>query len=330
MRPSSSVTETVPAWPKPLRPCRHFGTLLSALAGLWLGGCTTEATPDPIGPACASYAAKVCAAQQTCAPFSFSSSWATLTDCTSRKSAACKARATAPDTGLTAGDIDACAATIAQLDCSVMSIADTRPACLPKAGKRAIAAACGDDSQCQSTYCRPVGGGPCGTCAPRAAEGMPCNTSADCQADMACVATASVKKCASRALVGDKCDATHVCISPAVCQGGKCQGPVAAGASCDTGSKNCDAGKGLYCHEKKLVCSAYKVVATGAACGYFDGDFVRCDAASTCHLESGGQGTCVGVPKAGESCSTGELVPCVAGLVCDAGKCGTPNPASCN
>jgi hypothetical protein len=211
----------------------------------------------------------------------------------------------------------------------VLSVATWLPACQPRAGRRANAAPCGDDSQCQSAYCRSDGKGSCGTCAVRGGVGKPCNDKADCEGDLACAATSAIKKCAERALTGQACDASHVCIAPAVCQAGKCVAPAARGAVCDPAVKNCDAGLGDYCHATTATCTAYTTAALGAPCGYFEGAFVTCSYGAVCQIESQGQGTCVAHGDAGDSCSISQPQPCRAGLICQGGMCGLPQPASC-
>lgn len=279
--------------------------------------------------ACAQWASAWCAREQACTPYAFTQAWGSSATCNERRGAACRARLAAPDTGLGVADIRSCATTVGEVGCDVFSVAQWLPACQAKPGQRALAAPCGDDSQCQSAYCRTDGKGSCGTCAVRGGLGKPCNDKADCEGDLACAATSAIKKCAARALAGESCDATRICIAPAVCQGGSCVAPAASGAACDPTLKNCDAGRGDYCHAVDAVCTPYAVVAEGAACGYFDGAFVACAHGSICQVESQGQGTCVATGDSGDSCSTAQPQPCRGGLVCQGGICGLPQPASC-
>ena len=302
---------------------------VGALAAL---GCGAEAGPaaDPAAAACQAMATQRCAVMQKCAPFALAAQFGTAATCTKRFAAVCQARLGATDTGYDVATVNACTASLgASFECEFFGAIDASAACQPKPGKRKNAAACGDDGQCTSGYCRGLDSSTCGNCGGRAKVTQLCNVQADCETGLACVASTGTKVCVARATVGGSCDATHVCLAPAVCKSGKCTAPVAKDAACDDTLKNCDQGAGLYCHTNKLVCTAYKEAAAGQDCGYFSGDRVTCPYGTTCKLIGNGQGTCEAVPDEGGGCSTGSQVACRAGLVCDSGVCKVLQPNLC-
>lgn len=295
----------------------------------WLPGCTAEPSISTSGEAeCKTWANARCALDKQCAPWTFAQAWGSETTCSARRYATCLRRVGLADSGLQPSNVAACAAAVSKITCDVASLADTLPDCQAPAGKRANAAACGDDGQCASGYCR-TAGNVCGTCANRAAKGAPCNEDRDCQDDMACVATASIKKCAERVAVGYACNASEPCIAPASCVAGKCASPLGNGAACTPADKRCDAAQGLFCHGQTNVCTAYTTANSGEACGYFDGAFIACASGFTCKVVSQGQGSCARVADVGEGCSVSDTVPCRAGLVCDGGVCGFATPSGC-
>ncbi len=305
--------------------------LISVMA-LLLASCASEPTTDPNIAACQGWASAVCTAQEKCAPFALSSTWGDASTCEARRSAICLATLRVAGTAANASTVSACASAIKAASCEINSIIETLPACLPVAGSLAAGAACAVDSQCISTYCRITAGVPgtaCGTCAARAPEGQLCYADSDCQGDLKCYATQSVKHCMARAQIGEKCDDTHICIAPATCQGTTCAAPAALGAKCDVGTKNCDAGQGAYCHDQKALCTAFKTAKEGAACNLINGEFVKCSYGLTCGDLKDGIGTCKLIPDQGEACSSGDNPPCRAGLICDAGLCGVAKFSSC-
>ncbi|MBI5607412.1 MAG: hypothetical protein HY902_00870 [Deltaproteobacteria bacterium] len=295
-------------------------------------GCASEPTADSSGAACNGWAAQTCGALQKCAPYTLTSTWGTLANCTTRRAAVCLAKLQAPGTAASASSVNACAAAVAAVACSDIQLLDSLAACLPKAGSLDVAAACADDSQCASTRCRITGGSPgqaCGTCVVRAPLGGACASDADCQGSAKCEATQSIKVCKERVAIGEKCDDSHVCIAPATCQSNKCTAPAAVGSKCDLGTKNCDSGAGAYCHDQKELCTAFKSAGEGKSCNFINGEFVKCDYGLACGDLQAGVGTCHLVPDFGEACSTGDNPPCRAGLVCDAGLCSVPKFTSC-
>ncbi len=303
---------------------------------LWIvfiiaGGCADAApATDANAAACDSLGAAWCKALSTCAPYLVSSQYGDATTCGKRQAAVCMARVTAPDTGLSASAVQACAAAIpGSLECEFYTVIDAVAACQPKAGKRKNAQPCGDHSQCQSGLCGGIDSAMCGQCQSRVKVGQACGATAECEFGLSCVATQTVKVCAQRVPVGGTCDKTHVCLAPAVCIAGTCVGPAGLGKACDTTAKNCDGGAGHYCHDHKAVCTAYTVAKEGEACGYFDGDRVACGYGTTCKLSGGGKGTCEKLPDDGGGCSVGQAAPCRAGHVCNAGVCGVTKPNTC-
>lgn len=308
---------------------------ISRMGTIWLVmafGCGAESgsAADPVTGACQALATKRCAVLQKCAPFVLASQYGTSTTCVARFAAVCRARATAADTGIDVAAINTCSTSLgADFECEFCGAIDSSAACQAKPGKRKNAAACGDDGQCSSGYCRGLDSASCGNCGSRAKVTQMCNGQPDCETGFACVATTGTKVCVARVTVGGDCDGAHVCLAPAVCKSGKCTAPVAAGAACDATLKNCNQNAGLYCHDKKLVCTPYQVVGSGEACGYFDGDRVTCGYGTACKLVGGGQGNCIKISEDGNSCSTGDQVPCRAGAVCDSGVCKVAQPNLC-
>lgn len=291
---------------------------------------SSESSSDPGAAACSAWSAAWCGTMQKCAPYWVAANFGTAANCATRQAAVCMAKIKAPDSGLGAAAIEACASAVkTSVECDYYNAIDAVEACRPKPGARKNAAACGDHSQCQSGFCRGLDSGMCGTCATRSKVGAPCTVAADCEFGLSCTATQTIKVCAERAPVGGKCDASHVCLAPAVCMGGSCAAPALAGKPCDTTLKNCDAGLGFYCHDQKAVCTAYKVANEDDACGYFDGDRIACAYGLTCKLTGGGQGECKKIPPDGTGCSAGTPNACLAGAVCDSGVCKVMQPDTC-
>lgn len=295
-------------------------------------GCGTESgqAADPTIAACANVASAWCTTMAKCAPYWTTTNWGNAATCATRRAAVCRARLGAADTGVTIADTHACAAALGtSVECEFYTAVDAVAACQPKPGTRKENAACGDNSQCSSGLCQGLESSACGSCRARAKVNTICTDTADCDFGLSCMATQSVKKCTARTQIGGTCDASHVCLAPAVCLAGKCSGPVGLGQACDSTLKNCDAGQGHYCHEHKGVCTAFAVAQDSENCGYFDGDRVACAYGLTCKLSGGGKGTCAKITPDGTGCSTGSAVACLAGAVCNAGVCGVIQPNVC-
>jgi hypothetical protein len=156
-------------------------------------------------------------------------------------------------------------------------------ACDFPAGKLAAGAACVDDEQCASEFCK--------------------------KGDNACGA------CAALVAIGGVCSPTEQCVKGADCRDGKCVAEIrnAAGGSCDA-SKSEYCQSGLFCDFTTKTCKAPGAV--GAACS----SSAPCQRDLSCDATSK---TCVKATLAAEGQACSGTVRCQSGLVCDpsAAKC---------
>ncbi|MCC6526470.1 MAG: hypothetical protein IT373_27730, partial [Polyangiaceae bacterium] len=200
--------------------------------------------------------------------------------CKSAVSAQCLDSARAPEAAVGAADVQACADALAKTPCD-----GARPAACRFKGKRADAAACSVDAQCQSGICwRGADTEACGTCKKAPVENDACKLPRDCYPDFTCTSS----KCVPRAQEGGACAADHQCIT-SHCAKGRCGPYVKDGAACDTESDEprfCHFAYG--CEGKK--CGPRKLVALGEKCGMGQGPFCM---RSQCEYR---QHVCVALP----------------------------------
>ncbi len=261
-----------------------------------------DAGSDP-GPAaaCAEAADAVCGQLEACSPFGLAAIYGDLATCKSRVALGCLPAFGAPGSSATTARTVQCAQALRQLSCEVVKTGDYGPACAAVPGALADGAACGDDSQCQSTFCARASTSLCGTCSPKSTEGGPCEDGA-CSSGLSCPTGAST------------------CIKPV---------PGEVGDAC-TYQEQCDLAEGIVCDTAaSKECIQVSVASgTGEACGLTMTGFVLCRASGACSGIFGG--TCSAAAADGAACSASDTGPkCLSPARCVEGTCALPDPASC-
>jgi hypothetical protein len=278
--------------------------------------------------ACADTAASICQKLNDCSAFFIQATYGDLTTCETRAKASCANSLAAAETGLTASSEEACAKAIGGGTCADLLSHNAPAACQPAAGKLATGAACGDSSQCQSTYCNLGTDGTCGACAAaRAATGGNCQRDDDCPSGALC----NGGTCAAPVAAGGSCDGTHPCQKTLFCRGGTCGTPDGAGAPCTQGS--CDSLAGLYCPTTgTMVCTKIALANAGESCALVNGGYTACAGGGFCNRPAlSTTGTCEAPAADGAACDDTNGPTCLTPAACSASKvCTIPNPASCH
>lgn len=298
---------------------RNLGLLLCVVGA----GCGSSVSADK---ACTDLAAAVCTQLQNCAAPLVTTGYGDVATCQARAKLACMPALMAPNTSATPDKLDKCATAYAAATCDALYTRDTPAACIPDPGKLADGAACGDDAQCTSTYCKKPSGQVCGVCGARAAAGGACTVNEDCAFKLTC----ANQVCVAYAAVGASCDPGHPCAPPNVCKAGTCAVPAGAGQACTPSASggDCDGTKGLFCNPQTRVCAQATYAGPGQACGIVNGGFVGCSAGGTCKF-AGIMGTCTAPAADGAACDANMSVGCSAPSECVNGVCKLPDPATC-
>jgi hypothetical protein len=270
------------------------------------GRATADAAADSSGSAdaptaCSAVADAICAKGQTCGPFAISAVYGDVATCRNRVAQGCLSTIGAPSSSATAMSTTACAQSIAALSCNTVSRGDFGAACRAVPGALTLGAACGDDSQCASTFCARAGDAICGICAAPTAAGDPC-VRGSCSAGTVCPAGQST------------------CITPV---------PGQVGAAC-TALEQCDLGHMVGCNTLSGRCIALTLAQAGGACGansIVPTSYAVCPASGTCSAAIGG--TCSAAAADGATCSTTTSPGCMSPARCVGGRCTLPAPASC-
>lgn len=295
---------------------------LCLLFVLVAGGCGNSVSADK---ACSDAAHDLCAQLEACAAPLVTTVYGDVATCEARAKLNCTPSLMAPSTSETPDKLDLCATAITTLSCNALFTRDTPTACKPDPGKLANGAACGDDAQCLSTYCKKASAQVCGVCGMRGQAGAACTVDADCDFKLACAMMA----CAAYGGVGATCDAAHPCAAPNVCKAGSCAAPAGAGQTCDPVARDCDATQGLYCNPTTRVCAQATFAGAGQPCGLVNGAFVGCSGGGHCKLGATFMGSCVAPAADGAACDTTNGPDCLAPAQCVGAVCKLPNPASC-
>lgn len=307
------------------RCARAFLLALLVPGCLSLGGCGSV-SPEA---ACTSGSESYCAWLSRCIPVSLNVVWGDTATCVARLKLSCM------DQFLTGSnaksdDIVACGKAIEAQTCDAPTV-DQVSACQPKPGTRANGAACGNDWQCQSTYCKKSGSQACGTCAIRAKVGEICD--GGCEFGLTCAQTSlTERRCVVPGGAGASCLTAMVCQSPLVCESGVCTQPtyLTAGMACDPTRSKCDARQGLYCNSTTRVCAQAKYAKAGEMCGtQADGTLTVCTGGSTCPSFGTGK-VCVAPAMDGAACNPSMNVGCINPASCSSGVCKLPDTAACN
>lgn len=308
------------------RPDRTFAralvfTLMCLLGG---SGCSGQ-TPDS---ACAGGAEASCAWLERCNPFSLRTLYGDVATCAARTKLSCLEQFV-PGSSAGPEDIALCAGAVSALSC------DGQPGegreCQPKPGARANGAGCGNDWQCQSTFCKKSGGQSCGSCAVRAKIGELCDGTG-CESGSTCVPTSlTERRCTVPPGEGSICF-SGFCQSGLVCNG-VCTKPMrlAAGARCDVrGASKCDERQGLYCQFIPGVCMASKYAGPGEACGaQQDQSLLVCTGGAVCPAGVQANPSCIAPAKDGEACDLSKNLGCLQPAICRNSVCTLPDPGAC-
>ena len=284
--------------------------------------------------ACAEAAAAYCAAFARCIPIYITAYFADLASCVSRVTLGCRPAFGLKGTSSTPAIYSACAQALPGATCDDLLAGKTPAACPPLPGMLGDGTGCGDDAQCQSSFCaRPLGQS-CGACGPSPGAGAACDKIA-CGRGLGCVN----KVCVARATAGMPCDDGHPCIASLSCQGagqgkmGTCAIQVRAGAACDPKTQTtagCEELSAYYCHPLTRICTPASFAGPGEPCGFVGNGYAGCRASGHCRVPKGAvSGTCIRTAADGAACDDTLGPTCLGPARCAGGVCKIDDPASC-
>lgn len=280
--------------------------------------------------ACGAFGKALCAKINECAPFLITVVYGDIAACEARASLGCEASADAPGVAATPADLKACVAAFPAAACNDALGNNLPDACQLAPGMLKDGAACGDDLQCESTYCKEAMNSSCGTCAPEVQAGAACVENADCAKGLVC--PASSKVCTAPGTMGDACDVNKVCQPLLACRGGTCQAPLKLGDACDAQVQQtlpeCDVAHGDYCDFLSSKCVKLPTAKAGQDCGVVGASFVLCVAGSTCSASGLMKGTCIAPIADGGACDVANP-KCTTPAQCIGGVCAIEDPAAC-
>ena len=277
--------------------------------------------------ACSDYANAYCSAYANCSSFDGTLLYGSVSACVGRWKPICLSTINAPGTGFKPSVYESCAQAYASTKCDVL-LSNGRPDACNVLGSLAAGAACGDDSQCATGYCKVDFFETCGACTARVGLGATCTLSRDCESG-ACIAPG---KCIAPAEAGGDCTAT-VCAGTLNCVGATCQPPASLADTCILNPDPCDRDKGLSCDSATHKCVAPPPFASAGAGCFIPGDAgpgtgtptATCTADSLC----GASNTCEAAIMDGAPCST-TGANCLYPAECVSGACTLPNPSACH
>ena len=304
-----------------------------------IAACSSSSTSAPVSAdqACSDYAAAICNRASTCSTVLVQVNWGDVASCAASFKTLCLNALAAPSTSITPNRTETCSKAITSATCDDVFDRNPPPDCRPTAGTIANGVACGDDSQCASTYCNRGANASCGTCSPvRAKVGEACTGDDSCDFQLKCASNVCVALGAS----GAACDVKRPCASSLVCSipmgamAGTCAAPAADGQPCTSGIGlgTCDIKTGDYCNPKTKVCEKLAVSTGTGACGYdmATGKVTVCASNGTCAaLGVGMTGNCQAAAAAGATCNPTMGPACVVGATCVNNVCKLSDPASC-
>ena len=261
-----------------------------------------DAGPD-VPTACSALAAAICTKFESCSPFGVSVDYGDVATCQTRFAMGCIASLNAPSTGATPAITMTCAQSFSQVSCTSFIAGDFGGSCPHPAGTIAGTGACGDDAQCQSTFCAISPTSQCGTCAPPTTVGGAC-------ANMACTR-------------GMTCpSAGTTCVGPGMGQ---------IGDAC-TKQEDCDLAHAVGCNTSSGKCFMLTLSSAGGMCGVASAtptSYAVCPASGSCSGII--NGTCSAAVADGMACGTGMAGPsCMPPAKCVGGTCTLPNPSACH
>jgi hypothetical protein len=279
--------------------------------------------------ACTDEATAICNKLGACDPFIVELAYGDVATCTTRFKLSCTLSLGATGTAATPSSTEACAQAVPSISCDDAFARKLPAACNHLSGQLANGQACGDDSQCLSTFCNKPKGQVCGVCGAPSTAGSACNVDDDCPYGTVCWNST----CAARAGAGAACGA-NPCLESLACKNGTCSTPDAVGASCANVQNDifgtCDHVKAVVCSSG--TCAQIQLAQTGAACGLnVNGKIVLCQAAGFCKGETlQAPGTCVAAAADGSSCDATKGPSCMGPAQCMSGLCKLPDPSSCH
>ena len=266
------------------------------------GGDSGAAVSADAAKACADAADAFCNQVQACSPFGLQATFGDLATCKTRFAIGCGQTFSFPGTSATPANTESCAAAIPAISCADFLAGNLGTACTTKPGSVANGAACGDDAQCQSTFCARAPDSQCGTCSATSTAGGPCTNQA-CSTGLTCPTGSST-----------------------------CQKPV-AGQIDDTchSQADCDLAHGIGCNTNDDKCLQL-AISTDGSCGadsITPSKYTICPANGSCDSVLGG--SCHAAAADGASCSTDSSGPtCLSPAKCVSGKCTLPDATACH
>jgi hypothetical protein len=295
-----------------------------------LDGPGPDGAADP-APFCRPYAAAWCDRLAACSPPLLLSLYGDVELCRQRRGLECRIDAARPGAGVDAARSATCTGALPAASCEDL-LAGAVPGCQLR-GRLATGAACGAGNQCASGYCRLPETEPCGICAPAAAVGEPCLSTAGCQFPLRC---SRAGRCARAGREADPCSETQPCRGEAFyCSGAdnSCRPYAGPGQTCNrTGAsfaRPCD--DGLVCRPgSNGICVPITYAAPGDPCGVptsGPAPFTFCLASASCV-----EGHCQPPGSDGDPCTPsplGEATGCLDPAQCLDGRCKLPVADEC-
>jgi hypothetical protein len=288
------------------------------------GGTTgTAGTSGSIDTACASFDA-ICQKLNTCAPALVKFNYGTVDECVKRFKISCLDASKAPDSGLTAATISACAAALPAATCED-AIYRKVTACEVKGG-RSNGMACGTNEQCSTGHCAQADQA-CGVCAAFVGAGAACSVDEDCEPGLLC---SNDSHCVVPGTAGGVCNTNQPCRLGLYCRNGSCvNGAETPGTTCEpTLTASCDLLKGIYCDSTVGKCANLGFAANGDPCGLVAAKFVSCAAGECIYPTADAtQGVCGALAGDGAACDATTL--CESPARCLSGHCKLPSSSAC-
>lgn len=305
-----------------------------------LAGSDLAASTDLAGAAqaCMDYVTTLCQAVERCTPFYVSVNYGDTATCIQRLSLNCAKNLAVNGSNITAEFIEQCLPSYAAESCTDLLIGKVPPACKTPPGALAGGAACGEDSQCATTYCSKGLGAICGTCAAQPAAGADCSTMAGCGTGLICAAN---QKCVAIGGPNASCDPTHPCaanlscVTPKNMAMGSCVAAAEMNQACDPMTQTgpgCDFPNGVYCNPASKTCKPIGLGMPGDACGIGVAGVTFCVAGGVCRPNDGGAvGTCIAPAADSGQCdpAPNQGPGCLVPAQCTNGLCTIPDPTAC-
>jgi hypothetical protein len=295
-------------------------------------GTSSDGAPSLVSVerACAMKAQSMCTRLFACAPYPSAVRFGDRVRCVARTEASCVEEARAPDTGLNATNLIACATQVDSASCDDLLTRTMEVGwCWARiSGRRETGKPCGASSQCASNYCRVDGA--CGTCAAKIADGQPCPNDEACGPGRVCSRAGT---CALPGSKGAACDDRSApCLPTLSCVDKRCTTPLPQGATCEQAAQcdalaaNCVGLSGV----DRNACVNRTVAQPGAACGEALGGPIGCFGGDDLCRGDGNVTRCVAPAADDAECGTsGRALPCAWPAACVGGTCRLPSPTTC-